>query len=425
MKKLFRILVTLLVAISLVACSNGGGSNGGETAGEKTKVVFWHTLTDHQFDMTDEIVKAFNASQDKYEVEHIAQPRDGFEAKVYETVTNGTGPNIVWLYPGTASDYVEEGLALDYGKYFTDADYKDRVGEDLYAASTDYPDGKLHAVLGSLTGPIMWYNGDLLAKYNLEVPETWDDLLAACKTVVDGEKAEGNNIIGFGPDSIDTVGTIVLAQSGLKFIDENRTANDWVDPKFVEFVDWWKAAEQEGYFQLKGEEDYHSVPFANGSFFCYAGSCAGLKHIMDAKPQFDVVTGIYPQMTDGTPYEEATFRALVGFTKSEAEDEATAEFVKFFVNAENNAKFVQLYDGASPYKDSQQINEYKEYVANSIGITAMNKMAAYTAGRTAVSGASACKTAITAGLLKAITDNQDTVASLEAAVAEANAALSE
>ena len=72
MKKLFKILLVAVMAISLVACSNGGGSNGGETAGEKTKVVFWHTLTDHQFDMTDEIVKAFNASQDKYEVEQIS-----------------------------------------------------------------------------------------------------------------------------------------------------------------------------------------------------------------------------------------------------------------------------------------------------------------------------------------------------------------
>ena len=39
MKKLFRILVTLLVAISLVACTNGGGNSGKEEAA--SEIIFW------------------------------------------------------------------------------------------------------------------------------------------------------------------------------------------------------------------------------------------------------------------------------------------------------------------------------------------------------------------------------------------------
>jgi trehalose/maltose transport system substrate-binding protein len=39
---------------------------------------------------------------------------------------------------------------------------------------------------------MLYYRTDLLEKYMLEVPQTWDDLAVAAKTIQDGERAEGN-----------------------------------------------------------------------------------------------------------------------------------------------------------------------------------------------------------------------------------------
>ncbi|MBQ1379958.1 MAG: hypothetical protein IIY76_08130, partial [Erysipelotrichaceae bacterium] len=113
----------------LVACQGGGNNGGGsEPAAEAQEIVFWHTLTDHDEAMVTEIVDAFNAANEgKYHVTHETQPLDGFEAKVLEAVTNGVGPSLVWLYPGTATEYVGEDLAIDFGKYLTDDDVKNRV----------------------------------------------------------------------------------------------------------------------------------------------------------------------------------------------------------------------------------------------------------------------------------------------------------
>ncbi len=45
---------------------------------------------------------------------------------------------------------------------------------------------------------MLFYRSDLLEKYGLEVPTTWDELAAAAKTIQDGERAEGNpNFWGF------------------------------------------------------------------------------------------------------------------------------------------------------------------------------------------------------------------------------------
>lgn len=425
MKKLFKILVTALVAMMLVACQGGGNNGGGsQPAAEAQEIVFWHTLTDHDEAMVTEIVDAFNAANEgKYHVTHETQPLDGFEAKVLEAVTNGVGPSLVWLYPGTATEYVGEDLAIDFGKYLTDDDVKNRVSSGIYASLTDYPDGAMHAVAGTLTGPIMFYNQDLLDKYNLEMPKTWEDLYNVCKTVVDGEKAEGNEIIGFGPDSVDTLGIIVLEQLGLHYIDANKTATDWTNQKFVDWVDWWKKAESEGYFMLVDPEGYHSGPFGNQQYLCYMGSSAGIGYINH--DSFNMTTGPVPQVAGGKDYTETTVRALVGFKKDDATDEGAAKFAAFFVNAENNAKFVQTYGAASPYNDVNESDAYKAYAAESPAIQALATMNSYAGTRPNVAGQQGCKEAIIQALKIAVAADSDTVEALTTAQAQANAALSE
>lgn len=422
MKKLFKALIVVLVAFMLAACAGNGGS-GNDKPAEKTQVTFWHTLTDHDEEMVQEIVEKFNASQDQYEVVQLTQPLEGFEAKVYEAVTNGTGPSLVWLYPGTATEYVDEGFSLDFGQYLSDADYKDRVSDGVYAASTDYSDGKLHALVCTLTGSIMFYNKELLEKYNLEIPQTWDDLYNACKTVVDGEKAEGKDIIGFGPDSVDVVGIDVLYQLGLAYIDDNNTANDWTDPKFVEWIDWWKNAEAEGYFKLVDDAGYHSGPFGNVQYFCYMGSSAGMNYI--TPNGFTIVTGPVPQVAGGRKYNELTARALVGFTKDETTDAGAAAFASYFTQAENNLPFCQKYSASTPFKDVETSDVYKEYFNGSVAQQAFASMLDYMYARKAVVGQTACKEAIMQALKTAIIAGEDTATALASAQAQANAALSE
>ena len=418
MKKFLTMLLAALMVLSFTGC------NKPQEEEKASEIVFWHTLTDHDEQMVADIVAAFNAEYEgKYHVTQETQPLDGFSGKVYEAVTNGVGPNLVWLYPNTAQDYIDAGLSLDYSKYFSAADYKDRVSPGVYAASTEYADGGLHAVIATITGSIMFYNKELLEKYNLEIPTTWDELLAACKTVVDGEKAEGKDIMGFGPDSPDVVGIVVLEQLGLKYIDSKHTAADWTNQKFADWLNWWKEAEEAGYFQLVDSEGYHSGPFGNQKYFCYMGSSAGMGYI--TPNGFTIVTGPVPQVAGGKQYTEITTRALVGFTKDEATDAGTAEFVKFFTKAENNLPFCQKYSASTPYKDVEESEVYKEYFNNSIANQALAGMLSFAGTRPSVTGEGGAKEALVAAIKKIIIDKADVASTLADAQATANAALSD
>lgn len=52
-------------------------------------------------------------------------------------------------------------------------------------------DGRLVALPFYADAPALYYRTDLLEEYGLSVPETWDDLAAAAKTIQEGERAKG------------------------------------------------------------------------------------------------------------------------------------------------------------------------------------------------------------------------------------------
>lgn len=53
-------------------------------------------------------------------------------------------------------------------------------------------DGKLLGIPWFTDAGLLYYRTDLLEKYNLDPPETWDELEAAATTIQEGERAEGN-----------------------------------------------------------------------------------------------------------------------------------------------------------------------------------------------------------------------------------------
>nr|MBP8974745.1 ABC transporter substrate-binding protein [Anaerolineae bacterium] len=82
----------------------------------------------------------------------------------------------------------KEHLA-DISEYATD----EFLGQFFPAVLEAYTvEGRLVGLPWFAGGGMLFYRADLLDKYGLAVPQTWDELAAAAKTIQDGERAEGN-----------------------------------------------------------------------------------------------------------------------------------------------------------------------------------------------------------------------------------------
>ena len=106
MKKFIMITALLLIAATVFA------SGGGQAAGGKTKVVFWHAMGGRNLEALDKLINAFNASQDRIEVEGQYQGNYDDAITKLRATPKGSGPDIMQLYDIGTRWAIDSGTTL-------------------------------------------------------------------------------------------------------------------------------------------------------------------------------------------------------------------------------------------------------------------------------------------------------------------------
>ena len=169
--------------------------------------------------------------------------------------------DVVW--PGVIKDHL-----IDLKKYSKGAEAKHFPA--IVANNT--VDGKLLGMPFFTDAGLLFYRKDLLEKYKLKPPETWDDLAASAKTVIDGERAAGSKDFqgfvfqakayeGLSCDALEWVASF----GGGEIIDKagNVTINNPNAAKALDTAASWIGTIAPGGVLNYGEEDARGV-FQNG-----------------------------------------------------------------------------------------------------------------------------------------------------------------
>lgn len=381
MKKLFTLLLSGVLAFSLVGCNSTAKpeeekkeeetkeeakeetkeeeTKEEETAStEKTVVTIWHSYTDAQEEYLNKAATDFNASQDAYELKVESQPKDGLQDKIYQAVMAGNGPDLYFDYASTAARYVEDGKVVDLEKYLS-AETVAKLPEGAKVEATSFTDGKLHQLPMVSSGPVAFYNNDIMTELGLEAPKTWDELLDVCRKILEAHpELDG----AFALDSTTDVANCLIFQTGNKQYDPTTKEVLFNTPEVAAQFQKIADAYAEGLFiDVSGLNDgYCSSAYNNGQIAGFIGSVAGLPYIKGAPLMY----GIVPQ-GGSTEWAPAWNRGMMIFDYGdENRIKAAAAFTDYFADPEVNAGWCVAVNYPALFADTMETETYKSFVAN-------------------------------------------------------------
>lgn len=101
---------------------------------------------------------------------------------IMTAIAAGTGPDVaIGVSNNLPLELAFRGAAYDLSKF---EDFDETCEQFMDAALECYEfDGKYYGIPDQMSFSVMFYRKDILAQYNIEVPETWDDLISIIPTL--------------------------------------------------------------------------------------------------------------------------------------------------------------------------------------------------------------------------------------------------
>jgi alpha-glucoside transport system substrate-binding protein len=214
------IAVLAISGLALAACTTGGTDTG--STGEADGIVtVYGTISDTEAELLEESWASFE-EESGIDIQYEASKE--FEAQIGVRAQGGNAPDIaIFPQPGlladlASRDYIQpapEGVAANVAEYWS---------EDWAGYGT--VDGVLYGapLMASVKG-FIWYSPSQFAEWGVEVPETWDELLALTATIQE-KTGSAPWCAGFGSDAAtgwpgtDWVEDLVLRQAGPEVYDQ-------------------------------------------------------------------------------------------------------------------------------------------------------------------------------------------------------------
>lgn len=376
MKKMLTLaMAAMLIALAGLACAEGG---------EKTHLVFWHSMSEDAGALVQKYVDEFNATLGEtlnIEVEAVFQGTYAdATTKLNSILSSGQTdalPDVMQMDATGRVTYASSGVAYTVDDMLADHPEVDLSNMlDAAMANWSYAGVQLGMPFATST-TVLYYNKTLLDAAGLEVPQTLSDI-AALQGALPETTQEGAPLVIYA--AVPNTPTLAnwLGQLGSYVVNQqngtegNATALDCIDNgALAMFLTEWKALYASGAMQNNaGSAD----AFLAGQQVLLTGSSsnitANLEKIGDS---FEMGVAAYPKVND-----EASFGAtvagscLVMFNKEDAVNAASWALVQYLTSAGVQADFACGTGYIPANRDAMETEAYQQLIASnpaySVGI---------------------------------------------------------
>jgi raffinose/stachyose/melibiose transport system substrate-binding protein len=185
-----KILIAALVFACVLGLNSawaGGSRQGtGSTSGGTMQLTIW-TLANRQPGL-DPVIEAWNAANPSIQVKAAYYDTDGMKDASKVAASSRTLPDMWFNWGGNLGGfYAENDLVYNLTDYAKSHNWADTFDAGVLNLCTLY--GKLAGYPTSYNALVMYYRKDIFAKYNLQIPTTFEQFEELCATL------KGNGII--------------------------------------------------------------------------------------------------------------------------------------------------------------------------------------------------------------------------------------
>lgn len=247
MKKIISLLLVLAMALTLAACCGSSAPAATEAPATETPAATAAPAADSgkiavtmiaaQYgpktaDWWADFVEKFNAAHEDIALTVDVVSWNDIYTVVNTRIANGQAPDLLNI--DVFADYQADGLLLPAEDWCSAETYA-----KFYQAFLDQSvvDGTVWAVPDLASARALYYNKDILEQAGVEVPTTWDELTAVCKTI----KEKCPDVYPWGIDMTTDEGQAAFAyytwNNGGGFVDDdgNWTLNSEANVEAVKY----------------------------------------------------------------------------------------------------------------------------------------------------------------------------------------------
>ncbi len=159
------------------------GKNLPELTSEDMTIVLWDIATeDPTRSIQEGAVARFMADYPNIHVEQVHQQNDNYKQQLVVAMSSGQCPDMYISWGGgPMAEYHNSGFADDITELYNTYDHPDFI--DAAIAQGSYQGKLLGIPFGGMSGCDVFYNKTIFAENGIEVPQTLDELEAACETL--------------------------------------------------------------------------------------------------------------------------------------------------------------------------------------------------------------------------------------------------
>lgn len=337
------IVLWVIIAVSLMLSACGSGED------DKT-ITFWTPLTGDDGAYMDQLVKDYNATNPGIKVKHVIT--SDMYTKISTVLNSGKGiPDLAIIHADRVPGFVKQGVLEPIGSAIAG---QPEIKKDNYlpqAWSTGNIEGTQYTVPLDIHSNVMYYNKDLLKKYNAEAflddnVVTIDEMLS-----LKGKLKEGDYVVN---DAL--LGWVILAQIqnlGGHIEENGKPAVD--TPVMKQAFEHVKKIADAGLMTPFGEDGY--LMFQSGKvLFSTDGTWSSTAHAAVEGLNFGA-TNIYSPTPDKFT-NRASSHLFAMFKKDRRSDQKEAGIGAFLdYIRQNSLKWAK----AGQIVASKQVNESAEY----------------------------------------------------------------